>query len=216
MENIMKKHYGHFSLLAVAFIVGATQTEALQTRDRISKREERAQISRKFSALVSKGDLLAARSFMEENKLVEQRIVSRSGAAMLYFELEEYSLALDQIDSDLMELKERNISPIPQRVLNWRLMTQAAKNGVAPDWTTLPNESELKNPANFVRSMALSAIVEFHFRTAEFLMKELPKLGVDPERVKELTKLLQEKRLEQKKLQEADKVKPASDPKTGL
>lgn len=201
--------------LGLLFAVTATQAEALQTRDRVSMREQRAQISRKFSALVSKGDLLAARSFMEENKLVEQRIVSRSGAAMLYFELEEYSLAVEQVDLRIAEMKERNISPISQNVLNWKLMTQAAKNGVAPDWTTLPNESELKNPGYFVRNMAQTAVVEFHFRTAEFLMKELPKLGVDPERVKELNKLLNEKHLEQKKLQEADKVKPASDPKPG-
>jgi hypothetical protein len=211
----MKKHYGHTALLALVFTVGAAHAEATQVRDPISMREQRAQISRKFSAFVAKGDLIAARRFMEENKLIEKRIVSRSRAASLYYEMEEYTLALEQVNSDIAELKERNISPFPQSLLSWKLMTESAKNGVAPDWTTLPNESELKNPGYFVRSMAHTAIVEFHFRTAEFLMKELPKLGVDPERVKELTKLLEEKRLEQKKLQEADKVKPASDPKPG-
>jgi hypothetical protein len=201
--------------LGLLLAMTAVQAEAIQTRDRISMREQHAQISRKFDALVAKGDLIAARSFMEENKLIEKRIVSWIGAAMLYYEMEEYVLAVEQVDLRIAEMKERNISPISQNVLNWKLMTQAAKNGVAPDWTTLPNESELKNPGYFVRTMAQTAVVEFHFRTAEFLMKELPKLGVDPERVKELTKLLEEKRLEQKKLQEADKVKPASDPKPG-
>lgn len=201
--------------LGLLFAVTATQSEALQTRDRVSMREQHAQISRKFDALVAKGDLIGARSFMEENKLIEKRIVSWIRAAMLYYEMEEYVLAVEQVDLRIAEMKERDIISIPQNVLNLKLMTQAAKNGVAPDWTTLPNESELKNPGYFVRTMAQTAVVEFHFRTAEFLMKELPKLGVDPERVKELTKLLNEKRLEQKKLQEADKVKPASDPKTG-
>lgn len=201
--------------LGLLLAVTAVQAEALQTRDRISMREQRAQIARKFSAFVARGDLIGARTFMEENKLLESRVVSSLEAAMLYYEMEEYTLAFEQIELRISEMKDRKISAIPQELLNWRLLTLTAKKGVAPDWTTLPNESELKNPAYFVRTMAHTAILEFRFRTAEFLMKEFPKLGVDPVHVKELTKLLEEKRLEQKKLQAADKVKPASDPKTG-
>lgn len=201
--------------LGLLFAVTATQAEALQTRDRISVREERARIARQFSALVAKGDLPAARSFMEENNLIEKRIVGSYEAAMFYYEIEEYDLATSQIELLKSERKPEEFGAFYQTLLNWRLLIKAAQKGVAPDWGALPNQSIERNPTQSVRAMAYAALGQFHFRTAEYLMKELPKLGADPVVTKELTARLTEKRLEQKKLQEADKVKPASDPKPG-
>jgi hypothetical protein len=201
--------------LGLLLAMTAVQAEALQTRDRISKREERAQIARKFSAFVSKGDLLAARSFMEENKLIEKRIVGSYEAAIFYYEIEEFDLATNQIELLKSERKPKEFGAFYQTLLNWRLLIRAAQKGVAPDWTALPNQSIEGNPTQYVRAMAYAALGQFHFRTAEYLMKELPKLGADPVIMKELTARLTEKRLEQKKLQEADKLKPASNPKPG-
>ncbi len=204
--------------LGLLLAMTAVHAEAIQfpdRHDRNAARKERQAIWSVYNDFAKKGDLLAARRFMEENKLLEKRIVDSLEATMLYFEIEEYTLAVEQIEFLIAERMERGPEYVSQGFLNWRLLTRAAKNGVAPNWTSLPNESEQRNPAKFVSLMAYAAIGQHYFRTAEFLMKELPKLGIDLETMQRLTSRLADQRLEQKKLQEADKVKPASDPKPG-
>lgn len=130
-----------------------------------------------FQAAREEGDLQKAR------RILEQQIMPDGGgymrlAAALYLELGDFQSASRHHAAFMEKYKrDKNDALTNAQHQCFEILLQSLSSGEAADWSQLPSISDEIRPVAILEREFGSAVAEFYFQTASFLLKELVKLG---------------------------------------
>jgi len=170
-------------------------------------------VSSQFRMHMAHGELQEAKELLKKEMAAGEEWRYAGRAAKVYYELGEYADAMKYFDIHFSTQPKHDRPSFGRAVLEAKaLLYRSAAAGKAPDWTRLSDLDRTINPAHILLFLTKQSISSYCLRSARFLLKELPKLGVDHQTIKLITDSLKKKQEEQRKFQEAERAKPISRP----
>lgn len=157
-------------------------------------REDRAAIAKRYYAAIERGDLERARVILERERFPIGD-GSLQAAARLCYELRDYDQALIYLERFEASQVGKEIVPLGRaQNLTIAIMIRAGAAGRAPQWKQLHSLSPKIEVGERVLQAALSASAMGFMRSADFLLGELPKVGVSAERIQNVRRRILERK----------------------